>query len=329
MNGELCSKCRTAESLSYHRYCKTCHRIAAGRTLIPKFTRDPNNKTMCSKCRVNPRQENHRYCRACANKARKDWIKSKGGKSKAFTLEQQHKLKVRRYFTTQIQRGKIKRTPCAVCGDPNAQNHHNDYVNQTTNVTFLCFKHHREAHKNEDPNKPAQPKIEWTPDPRRRPVLERIADKSIVADDGCFLWQGYIEHGHGKISDGGKMNWIHRLAWELFNGPIPADKWVLHKCVGHANCWNPNHLYLGDSLQNNKDRCEQGRNGNINGAKNGRAILTIEQVAWIRKHYEPGSRKGMSTVRMAKILGVSQAAVYCVVKNITWKNPIDSTATVL
>lgn len=44
-----------------------------------------------------------------------------------------------------IRDGKLKRLPCEVCGDVKSQGHHKDY-RKPLNVTWLCFKHHREVH---------------------------------------------------------------------------------------------------------------------------------------------------------------------------------------
>lgn len=273
---------------------------------------------ICSKCKTREALSYHRYCLECKREHYNNWVNSRGGHWKSLTPTQKHKAVVRQYIKALVKRGKIERQPCAVCKNPTAEIHHLDYQPKTRNVIWLCEEHHVKAEQvKRDNSKPLA--IEWTPDPRRKPVLERMAHKSIVSDDGCWLWQGCCEGAHGRIGHNGEVLRVHRLAWELFNGAIPADKWVLHKCIGHGNCWNPNHLYLGDALQNVQDRVEQGRKGNVSGAKNGRAILTIEQIAWIRKHYEPHSKKGMNTVRIAKVLGVSQSAVWFVVSNTTWK----------
>lgn len=44
-----------------------------------------------------------------------------------------------------VRQGKIQRKPCEVCGEPDAQGHHDDY-NKPLEVRWLCAKHHREEH---------------------------------------------------------------------------------------------------------------------------------------------------------------------------------------
>lgn len=47
-----------------------------------------------------------------------------------------------------IRKGKMVRQPCEICGDPNAEAHHDDY-SQKRNVRWLCRAHHEEHHHTE------------------------------------------------------------------------------------------------------------------------------------------------------------------------------------
>lgn len=53
------------------------------------------------------------------------------------------KYKARTELGNAVRDGRIKRQPCAVCGDPKSQGHHTDY-SKPLDVQWLCFKHHRE-----------------------------------------------------------------------------------------------------------------------------------------------------------------------------------------
>lgn len=44
-----------------------------------------------------------------------------------------------------IRLGVIHRGPCAVCGNPNAESHHEDY-SQPLTVIWLCRAHHKARH---------------------------------------------------------------------------------------------------------------------------------------------------------------------------------------
>ena len=55
------------------------------------------------------------------------------------------RVKARRALRGAVRRGKIKRGPCAVCGDPRTQGHHHDY-SKPFEVTWLCRRHHEDVH---------------------------------------------------------------------------------------------------------------------------------------------------------------------------------------
>lgn len=69
----------------------------------------------------------------------------------------------------------------------------------------------------------------------------------------CWLWTGVIVKDYPKFTVGARLIGAHRYSWELHNGPIPASLWALHKC-DNPPCVNPEHLYLGDAIDNARDR---------------------------------------------------------------------------
>lgn len=79
----------------------------------------------------------------------------------------------------------------------------------------------------------------------------------------CWLWTGYVNSfGYGTINVA-KVQWkTHRLAWFLANGPIPDGLLVLHRCDTPA-CCRVDHLFLGTSLDNNRDRDAKRRNAEM------------------------------------------------------------------
>lgn len=83
-----------------------------------------------------------------------------------------------------------------------------------------------------------------------------------------------------------KMNGEHvranRASWILHKGEIPDGVMVLHKCIGTPQCVNPDHLYLGDALQNARDCIDQGRKVTLRGDDNPISILTEAQVREIK-----------------------------------------------
>ena len=85
------------------------------------------------------------------------------------------------------------------------------------------------------------------------PVTERIAAKVIRSGRGCLEWTGHIEDGYGRIWHHGAMTRVHRVAWELVHGPIPAGMMIDHLCHNRA-CCNVNHLRLATRVQNMQNR---------------------------------------------------------------------------
>lgn len=93
---------------------------------------------------------------------------------------------------------------------------------------------------------------------------EDLFEKHVLKGDGCWLWNGYRnQSGYGVTRVGGrgsKAIFAHRLSWEIHKGPIPDGLHVLHRC-DNPQCVNPEHLFLGTDLDNQRDRIAKGRPG--------------------------------------------------------------------
>lgn len=69
---------------------------------------------------------------------------------------------------------------------------------------------------------------------------------------GCWLWTGLINNsGYGRVYIDGVNKPAHRLAYRLFNGSIPNDLTVDHRC-NTPSCVNPQHLDLLSRSDNSK-----------------------------------------------------------------------------
>ena len=147
---------------------------------------------------------------------------------------------------------------------------------------------------------------------------------------GCWLWTGYVDKdGYGIFCTGSKQSKTqrnikaHRLAFELFCGPIPDEKLVCHKC-DNPSCVNPEHLFTGTPADNVADMVRKGRRrdgGKAHpGDKNGNAKLTASDVAFIRKAHIANSRKGPnSTSFLASKFGVGSSAIQRIAFERSWK----------
>lgn len=69
----------------------------------------------------------------------------------------------------------------------------------------------------------------------------------------CWFWTGYrYKNGYGYVRRNSKSRLVHRVAYELTNGTIPAEMTVDHTChttackggdtCPHRPCVNPAHL---------------------------------------------------------------------------------------
>lgn len=75
----------------------------------------------------------------------------------------------------------------------------------------------------------------------------------------CVLWTGAKNsRGYGHRQINGRTVYVHRLAYEAANGPIPEGMMVLHRCDVRS-CHNPEHLYLGTAKQNTADMLARDR----------------------------------------------------------------------
>jgi len=66
-------------------------------------------------------------------------------KTHQLTPEQRRKDNARSYAGVYKRRGILTPKPCRICGDSNAQMHHDDY-DQPLMVDWLCEEHHRGLH---------------------------------------------------------------------------------------------------------------------------------------------------------------------------------------
>ena len=132
-------------------------------------------------------------------------------------------------------------------------------------------------------------------------------------NSGCWLWLGTLHHdGYGQIRINGKLHRAHRLAYELFRGPIPDGLGMLHACDNRA-CVNPDHLYAGTNIENMRDMTSRGRA--LVGPRNHSSKLTADNVRIIRF-------SALSHTELARIYGVSRPAIRNVRIGAAWGHVI-------
>lgn len=129
---------------------------------------------------------------------------------------------------------------------------------------------------------------------------------------GCWLWTASVlPTGYGRFSVGGESRRAHRVAWNIYHGPIPPDLCVLHKCDVRC-CVNPDHLFLGTHSENALDMFAKGRGHRRDGEHHPRAKLTWEDISHIRNCNAPSRQ-------IARAYEVAHTTINYLKLGKTWK----------
>lgn len=165
---------------------------------------------------------------------------------------------------------------------------------------------------------------------------------------GCWEWPASVnpQTGYGQLSawvEGKhKLFTAHRIAYSAAKGPIPDGLSVCHVC-DNRKCVNPDHLFVGEQLDNMRDMWSKGRGRHVNaavpwqhanpervprgdrhhlkkdpscmprGSAHPGAKLQEADVAYIRASAEKG-------VRLAERFGVSQGIISAIRTRRIWKH---------
>ncbi len=135
----------------------------------------------------------------------------------------------------------------------------------------------------------------------------------------CWYWKkGCFSSGYG-----GYQNYrVHRLSahlWLRFD--IESELLVLHKC-DNPPCFNPEHLFIGDSVDNNRDTVNKNRHrfnpllGTLKGSEIGNSKLNESDVLEIRKLYQEGISRKELTIKFK----ISLKTIFNIIHNNTWKH---------
>ena len=169
-------------------------------------------------------------------------------------------------------------------------------------------------------------------------IAKRFWSKvDIRSKDECWEWQGSNIRGYGQFSlSHFKTVKAHRFSYELKYGKIPDGMLVCHHC-DNPKCVNPNHLFLGTSADNTKDRDTKGRQakgdthgaklhpekfqflhakGAPRGSKNARTHLTEDDVIQIKKLL----KTKMSQAEIGKKFGVTRFVIWKIKVGLAWSH---------
>lgn len=126
-------------------------------------------------------------------------------------------------------------------------------------------------------------KSDMTRPPKRSggSLVDRFASFVGIAESvDCITWPegARNENNYGVLSYRQKVQYAHRVSYEIHFGPIPGGLVVRHKC-DNPPCVNPVHLELGTRADNNRDAIDRARNAF--GERCGSSKLTDSQVGEI------------------------------------------------
>jgi hypothetical protein len=146
-------------------------------------------------------------------------------------------------------------------------------------------------------------------------IKERV---QIDPASNCWNWQQALSpRGYGMASYvGRKKMQAHRLSFTAFVGSIPEGLLVRHLCH-NKRCCNPEHLRPGTEQDNADDETIAGHRSGPDGAQNGMARLTAENVREMRRDHATGR---YSQRELAAKYGTTSGQVNAIVNGKSWKH---------
>lgn len=131
----------------------------------------------------------------------------------------------------------------------------------------------------------------------------------ISSAEDCWEWMARKDgHGYGRFTvNATERLCAHRVAYELWFGPIKHGYYICHKC-DNPGCVNPAHLFQGTALDNMRDCVNKNRQARE--FKMPHTKVSDEQVRNIRSRIKAGERQ----VDLAREYGVSADHIYAINK---------------
>lgn len=159
-------------------------------------------------------------------------------------------------------------------------------------------------------------------DPRPLPFIDEKTgarfQNSYSLGSSCWIWKGRKRKtGYGRFFTKGREVLAHRVAYLIAFGRDPGAMHVCHRC-DNPSCVRPDHLFLGTTQDNSRDRLIKGRSHRWDGSRlgegNPRAKLTKETVALIR------ANSSISNYALGRQFGVTEATIRDIKTLRSWRD---------
>lgn len=137
--------------------------------------------------------------------------------------------------------------------------------------------------------------------------MEKI---KIDEETGCWMWQGRLCQGYGRMMINRQYHRVHRLSYEAFRGPIPDGLVVRHTCDTPA-CIYPLHLKSGTTKQNIHDAIERKRFR----PRGKDHLLSEVEIKEIARRYHAGE----STKDMGQEFGLNRNYIMRLINQEYWR----------
>lgn len=192
-----------------------------------------------------------------------------------------------------------------------------DGCDRVIQARVYCNRHLQRFYATGDPTKSKREVVRPEKPPvQRRPPWGQTPEQRLrwygwdETPRGCWEYRGRRnEGGYGAVSVGDLSTGAHRVAYEVWVGPVPAGLVVRHRC-DNPPCINPAHLELGTQQDNIDDRERRGRR-NVKRNRNPNIKIRDEMLPEIYAAKQAGERAEDIGARY----GVSNVTIYNALKH--------------
>lgn len=156
--------------------------------------------------------------------------------------------------------------------------------------------------------------------PARKHLIEKFLRGIRKLESGCWVCDASFQCGDNgyrqvMITIYGKKfrDYIHRLSFEHFKGPLPDGLDICHEC-DNPPCCNPEHLFSGTRTENLQDMVAKERN--VHGENHHFAKLTEDIVLQMYSM----SDEGMSQYQIGQKVGIHKRYAWLILSGNRWKH---------